>query len=152
MKLQGTPEGVEIVRIGISSAQEFELVGGLIYKGGRNNSISHVVVRPLPGWSFELDEDLGGLVPVRPFPNPVDIVVTCRYRVNNSREKDTVYSGLDAMKRMPGFGTDGNTPFAIERPAETTPAAAEQSPEAAPAAPRPTAFDAMRGRRRPGAR
>jgi len=103
MKLEGLPEGVECVRIGIAGPEEFELFGPQILKGGRNNSITHVVVRPESGWEFVLH---GGFsfVAVRRFIPPVQInLKPFRFVVNNSLEQQMVTDALAALAKLPGY-------------------------------------------------
>ncbi len=113
----GLPEGIDptSVRIGVAGDEDFELVGGIIYKGKRANAASGVLVKPAEGFTFQPLQIWGGIkelwilgppntfMPVKQMETPEMITVTLKLAVTNSSEQKVIDDTLSALKGLPGF-------------------------------------------------
>lgn len=120
MKIAGLPEGVELVRFGIATADEFEVLNDttttdapLLSRGPRAGSSAQVIVRPSEGWEFRrkraydikilesLETPFFG--PVKILAAPLEITATVTFRVESDQDHDGINLALAALKRLPGF-------------------------------------------------
>lgn len=122
MKIEGLPEGVELVRVGIPRADEFELYGTSISKGPRGDSVSQLVVRPAQGWEFKYDIRAYGYVPTLMLTKPLVMTATVTFRVNNRSDWNEVNDGLNALAKLPGY-VDGTVKTDEETESVGSPAA-----------------------------
>lgn len=111
----GLPEGVELVRIGLAGDEDFELVGGTIFRGKRAGAASGVIVRPAKGYTFQPLQTWGGItqlwIPGPPnafmvakqLEVPEMITATLKIAVTDASEKKIVEDALEALKSLPGF-------------------------------------------------
>ena len=62
----GLLPGVDLVRIGVAEADEFEQVGDRLFKGPRG--MSQCVVRPAKGYTFKFEIESNAYAPVKELP------------------------------------------------------------------------------------
>lgn len=97
MTIPGTPEGVEIVRIGIAGPDEFELIGDHIEKGKREGSISQVIVKPAPGWAFRFDIVSYELKPYKLLDAPVEVTYEIKFKFTGANDQQRVEAAFTKM-------------------------------------------------------
>lgn len=103
MRIQGQPEGVEIIRIGIAKPDEFELIDGHIEAGTREGSTSQVIVRPAPGWAFKFSIAAYALIPVKMLPAPIEVTYTVKFKVDCEQDAAGVDKFMEKLKECPNL-------------------------------------------------
>ncbi len=110
----GLPEGVKFLRFGIAGDDDFQFVGGFIFKGKRQGGARDGIVRPEDGYTFQpaMLYDIHHLEPV-PGPegtymavkqsDPVEITATFKFSVTNGFDEKLVRDTLGALMNLPGF-------------------------------------------------
>lgn len=112
--IEGLPEGIEAYRFGTAKEDEFELVGGIIFKGERPGAASGVIVRPAKGFTFQPLKiaDIRSFTVVDGAPGTYMVVkqeeaktitATLKVSVSNSFDQSTIDGVLEALKGLPGF-------------------------------------------------
>lgn len=101
--MKGLPEGVDFVEFRTAAEEDFELVGGEIFRGHRAGAASGVIVKPAEGYTFRADiRKIGTYFAVKKLPN-TEIVATVKFVVDNSFDLETVNGRLEKLKDLPGF-------------------------------------------------
>lgn len=108
--IAGLLPGVEAVRLGQCTAEEFEQHGDTLLKGPRGTS--QVVVRPLPGWEFRYEIVSNSYRPVQTLATKRTFVVY----LEATTQQDAQH--IEAIKRIPSVvrfeettqAADGTTP------------------------------------------
>jgi hypothetical protein len=98
----GLPEGVSLVRIGVAGPEDFEIVGGIIYRGPRIGAASGVIVQPAKGWTFRCDIKDMTYFPVKAI-DPTTIKSTLTFVVTNSFDQANVHAAIEKLKSLTGF-------------------------------------------------
>src|ERR1700722_19218456 len=102
----GLPTGVELVRLGTASTEDYELVndsnGVHIYKGPRVGAASGVIVQPADGYSFRFDIRSMAYFTVKNI-DPKTITATVKFTVTNDYDQQSVEVLLERLKSMAGF-------------------------------------------------
>jgi hypothetical protein len=105
--VEGLPEGVDLVRIGLPKDAEFYILsdhnGPCVYQGQHANMAGAVVVKASEGYTFRANIRTGGYDVVKLLPKPLEIAATLKFTVNNSYDEATVRAYLDKAKQVPGF-------------------------------------------------
>ncbi len=109
----GLPEGLEFVRFGAATEDEFELISGKIIKGVRPNAASGVIVKPAAGYTFQPARkfDFYNYVFVEGPPNEFTAVkvttattikLSGSFVVTNAEDEATVREALGKLQGLPG--------------------------------------------------
>lgn len=111
--IKGLPDGVELVKIGVATADDYELINEVdpktgqgiarIYHGVRPGASSGIIVKPAEGWSFRADIRTMSFVPVKMFAQPLTISATAKFAVDSDYDEQTVKQALEKLKALPGF-------------------------------------------------
>lgn len=109
MTIPGLPQGVELVRIGVAEAEDFELTSDAgahaITKGPRAGSMAQVIVRPVAGWTFVPFFDARMyrqvFVPSQALAAPEETVL--KFVATSTFEKEKIAQAVEAAKTVPGF-------------------------------------------------
>ena len=100
--VKGLPEGVDLVRIGIAADEDYEIVGGKIFKGPRAGAASGVIVQPAQGYMFHADIRDLSYFPVKIIP-PETVKATVTFTYSNSYDQEGVEKALKFLESIPGF-------------------------------------------------
>lgn len=103
----GLPEGVELVKIGVATKDDYEIVGGRILKGPRPLAASGVIVKPAEGYifvekKFDIKTYETQYAAVKQI-DPATVKETLTFTVDNQGDLDAVNAGLAHLKTLPGF-------------------------------------------------
>lgn len=106
MTIPGTPEGIEVVRMGIAGPDDFEIVGNSIQKGKREGTISQVIVRPAKGWEFRFDARRYGLWPVKMLDAPAEVTYELKFKftaLDDQEHVETAFLKMLESWKISGF-------------------------------------------------
>ena len=102
----GLPIGVELVKFGAATADDYELVNELsgtkIYKGPRVGAASGVIVKPADGYAFRFDIRSLSYFVVKEIP-ATTIIINAKFVVTNDFDRQSVDVLLGHIKSMPGY-------------------------------------------------
>lgn len=109
-KIEGLPEGVELVRIGVCGPEEFEVTNDptnenppIISKGPRQGSNTQVIVRPAPGFKFSFDIRGYHFQIEKLLAQPREIAASFRFKVETEQDTQIVEKALESLRKLPGF-------------------------------------------------
>lgn len=119
-KIEGLPEGVELVRFGICGPDDFEItherVGGsdpVITKGPRAGAQAQVIVKPADGYRFALMPSTFDIRAFKELPEhwevfkvlaqPREIAASFRFKVETEQDTQIVEKALESLRKLPGF-------------------------------------------------
>lgn len=110
IQIPGLPEGVECVRIGTATADDYEITNSVhtddppsITKGPRIGSATQIIVRPAAGWEFRFDIRTLSFRLVKKLDTPLEITRTVKFVVSNALDQGIVEDRLDSLKDLPGW-------------------------------------------------
>jgi hypothetical protein len=132
-KIEGQPEGVEVIKFGISGPDDYELIGDRIVKGVRPDASQQVLVKPANGYSFRperrFDPVSYSIQPGREntfmavkeiAPVTIKALLTCT--VSNEFDLSIIHQIMGALKNLPGFqGIEDQSGIPVQ-PGQTPPA------------------------------
>ena len=114
--VSGLPAGIEFSRIGIPSPDDYEIVGGIIYKGKRDLAAASVIVTPAAGYKFvPLQKfDIREMVLIdgppnsyMPVPETEDVTrqvqIIATFETRNAAGYEAVQAAAKMLEQVPGF-------------------------------------------------
>lgn len=120
MKIPGLPEGIEVTRIGIADANEYEVTNDptnpdppLITKGARPGSASQIVIRPAEGYAFKqkrifdirqfewIDQPFYDVV--RVLKTPAEISGLFKFSVDTEEDRQMILKVFERLQATPGY-------------------------------------------------
>jgi hypothetical protein len=122
--VEGLPIGVDYVRIGTPTENEYYITNEPDGKGGHEMRIvqgpsaaafasptphltlppnAAVIVKPTVGWKFRASIKTFSFWPVKEINPPVRIAKAVTFEVDNAYDQDSVNLALDNLKKIPGF-------------------------------------------------